>query len=97
MANCSKCGASTTPEDRYCPQCGTQLAPLNPRDTATTQKSLDLSDVRFRLGMVYFRKGFYTRAAELWEKILEERPGDPDLEALINDARSRQETSEETS
>jgi cytochrome c-type biogenesis protein CcmH/NrfG len=54
-----------------------------------TQKALDVTDVRYRLGMVYFKKDQYARAVEIWEKILAERPQDKDLERLIEDARNR--------
>ncbi len=95
MSVCSHCGANHEAEDRYCSQCGKQLSPFNIPGAMTTQKALDISDVRYRLGMVYFRKGLYPRALEIWEKILQDRPGDKDLAALVQDARSRQEASED--
>ena len=61
-----------------------------------TRKSLDVVDVRYRLGMVYFKQGQYKRAAELWEKILQDRPGDQALASQIQDARSRMEGSGRT-
>jgi cytochrome c-type biogenesis protein CcmH/NrfG len=43
--------------------------------------------------MVYFKKEDYLRAAEVWEKVLKERPDDSELRALIQDARSRHQAS----
>lgn len=41
-----------------------------------TRISLNLSDVRFNLGLVYFKKGDHLRAIETWEKELGRRPGE---------------------
>ena len=94
MSNCPECSASHEPEDRYCPQCGHRLQPVDADDMMLTQKALDISDVQYKLGMVYFKKGDHMRAVETWKKALAGRPDDAELEALIQDARSRHEASE---
>ena len=94
MLNCPGCGAEHESEDRYCPQCGGKLSSAPAFDPMRTQQSLSISDVHYKLGMVYFKKGDYLRAAQTWEKALEARPDDGDLKALIRDARSRHGASE---
>jgi cytochrome c-type biogenesis protein CcmH/NrfG len=89
MANCSYCDEELGVGDRYCTRCGRQSASLASEGEVMTQKALDVTDVRYRLGMVYFKKDQYARAVEIWEKILAERPQDKDLERLIEDARNR--------
>ena len=89
MHTCSECGAGYEDEDRYCPQCGNRLAEGNATEAINTQESLDLFDVQYKLGLVYYRKGDYPRAVETWEKVLARRPGDIDLASLVEDARSR--------
>ncbi len=93
MSNCPRCGASREPEDRYCAQCGQRLLPFSAVGAMNTQKTLDIADVQYKLGMVYFKKEDYLRAAEVWEKVLKERPDDSELKALIQDARSRHKAS----
>ena len=94
MPDCPQCGASCEVEDRYCPQCGRRVASADAASTAATRKAMDVTDVQYKLGMVYFRKGDYLRAAETWTKVLKTRPGNEELKALIQDARSRHKASE---
>ena len=88
MSNCSKCGAKYEPEERYCSQCGHRISGSTGGDSVDTQKSLDLSEIQYNLGMVYFKKQEYQRAIETWEKVLERRPDDGELKELIEEARS---------
>jgi len=94
MSTCASCEAELTAEDRYCPQCGKRVVAQAPDSANMTQGAMNLSDVRFKLGMVYFKKGEYARAAEAWEKVLEKNPDNVDLKRLVQDARSRLESSE---
>lgn len=91
MPTCNQCGADYEAGDRYCTRCGQKLSVYDGPEEMATQKALDISDVRYRLGMVYYRQGHYQRAVQIWEKILQERPGDGELEGLIRDARERRE------
>ena len=89
MPNCAQCGAAYESEDRYCPQCGRRLSLLEAEGGVNTQKPLDILEVQYKLGMVYFKKGDYQRAAEALGRVLRERPDDADLKRLVRDARSR--------
>jgi len=93
MSNCPQCGASREPEDRYCAQCGQRLLPFSATGAMNTQKALDIAEVQYKLGMVYFKKEDYLRAVEVWERVLKERPDDRELGMLIQDARSRHRAS----
>ncbi len=52
-----------------------------------TRIALNLSDVRFNLGLVYFKKGDYARAIETWEKELDRGP-DERLTSWIGKAKA---------
>ena len=93
MSNCSECGAKCEPEDRYCPQCGRRMSGSTGGGSVDTQKSLDLSEIQYNLGMVYFKKQEYQRAIETWEKVLGRRPDDGELKRLIEEARSQADLS----
>jgi ABC-type phosphate transport system ATPase subunit len=93
MNACNYCSEDLVSGDRYCTKCGRQSSSLASEGEVTTQKALDVTDVRYRLGMVYYKKNQFSRAIQIWEKILEERPGDRDLDALIQDARRQQQES----
>lgn len=93
MSTCASCDAEFAPDDRYCPQCGKRIERQEVDGANMTQGAMNLSDVRFKLGMVYFKKGEYARAAEAWEKVLANNPDNVDLKRLIQDARSRLESS----
>ncbi|GEM_PF-1303707 len=84
---CPACKTSTDPDDLYCSRCGQRLATPAPKEAvAATQKAMSLSDVRCRLGMIYYRKGDLPRAIETWRKALEAAPEAPDLRAWIERA-----------
>jgi pSer/pThr/pTyr-binding forkhead associated (FHA) protein len=52
-----------------------------------TRMTLNLPDVRFNLGLVYFKKGEFARAIETWEKELSRRP-DERLKSWIGKAKA---------
>ena len=88
MPECPYCKASCEPQDRYCSQCGVRLAEEAFMESgARTQKSLDLVDVHYNLGLVYFKKGRYQEALETWEKGLARDPGNKALQERITEVR----------
>ncbi|MDA0746425.1 MAG: hypothetical protein O2954_07890 [bacterium] len=93
MPTCAHCGMEYENESRYCSRCGRQVSVRGAMEDLATEKALDITDVRYKLGMVFFKQRLYKRAIEVWQKILDEHPGDGDLERLIQDARDRQKTS----
>ena len=92
MPNCPQCGTLHEPEDRYCPRCGNRIVGKSTDQPMSTMKAMNISDVQYKLGMVYFKKGDYLRAAETWEKVLQGRPENATLlKTMIEDAQSRHE------
>ncbi len=84
MPECPSCKTSYDSKDRYCNQCGTRLSQEQFMDSgARTQKALDLIDVHYNLGLVYFKKGQHRQALEIWEKALVRDPGNENLEERI--------------
>ena len=59
-----------------------------------TEEVLSISGIQYRLGVAYFKKGDYLQAAEAWEKVLQGRPEDAELTAMIQDARDRNQAGE---
>ncbi len=92
MTYCPRCSSEHEPEDLYCPQCGQRLSSYDSKEGPIgTQRTMELYGVQYRLGIVYFKKGDYGRALEVWERALRERPNDEELKNLIRDARNRQD------
>lgn len=56
---------------------------------ARTQKSMDLVEIHYMLGLVYFRKGQYQKALETWRLGLERDPGNQALQEHITKVRLR--------
>ena len=94
MPACPHCDTETMPEDRYCPQCGKRIVADDLDNPAMTQGAMDIGDVRFKLGMVYFKKGEHKRAVETWEKVLLDDPDNVELKRLIQATRSQYNISE---
>ncbi len=55
---------------------------------ARTQKSLDLIDVYYNLGLVYFKKEKYAEALDVWEKALVRDPGNAVIAERLLEVRS---------
>ncbi len=94
---CSICSASYQVGDRYCPQCGERCSSAYALEGMSTHRSLNILEIQYRLGMVYFRKGDYVRAVAVWEKVKKGRPRDSRLDGILDDARSRLQESERVS
>lgn len=75
MNTCPGCGKDFVDGDCFCGHCGMNLRRIAIMDSgARTQKSLDLIDVYYNLGLVYLKKEMYVEAQEVWEKALARDP-----------------------
>jgi tetratricopeptide (TPR) repeat protein len=59
---------------------------------ARTHKSLDLVDVYYNLGLVYFKQEQYEEALRTWQKALERDPGNEVLQERIDAAKAQIES-----
>ena len=96
--SCPKCKVSLTPGDRYCPSCGQRLTSASQAsdDGLYTEHALSIADIQYRLAVAYFKKGDYLQAERTLEKLLERRPEDASLRALLLDVLSRLEGSSQS-
>ena len=90
MTRCRKCGSRVEKGDQYCGACGERLMmeELVGPGGRMTQKVMALSDVRYKLGMVYYRKGDVSNAIRIWQKVLEDHPEHEEVRALIAEAEA---------
>lgn len=93
MIQCPRCSALWEPEAKYCGKCGEKL--ISRLDGGVTQKAVDLSDVRYKLGMVYYKKGVFSQAIAMWRKILEDDPDNLDVRSLVEEAERESLRSQE--
>ena len=88
MSSCPKCQAESYPEDRYCHQCGSKLRnSFSTSGGKVTQKAMKVGDIRYKLGMIYFKRGKYQEAVKEWQKLLEEESENIAVRQLIDEAR----------
>ena len=93
MPECHSCQTPHAPEDDYCGQCGANLTAVEYMESgARTQKSLDLVDVYYNLGLVYFKKEQFQEALETWQKGMNRDPGNEALQERIEEAKARLES-----
>lgn len=85
MLTCPECDALVEEGDLYCGRCGSRLSSGGDQRgaAAMTQKSMDVADIRYKLGMVYFRKGSIGQALEIWKKVLLQNPENESLRKLV--------------
>ena len=91
MPECPSCRAPHAAGDRYCGQCGERIADEvgYMESGARTQKSLDLVDIYYNLGLVYFKQEQYREALDTWQKALKLDPGNDALLQRIEEAEVR--------
>jgi predicted amidophosphoribosyltransferase len=90
MPTCPKCQAETLPEDKYCSQCGSKLVrSFQTSGGKATQKAMKTSDIRYKLGMIYFKRKKYQEAINTWQKLLEDESENVAVKQLIDEARKK--------
>lgn len=86
MNICPRCGKSYSSEDKFCGFCGYNLT-VQINSNFVTQRALKVSDIRFNLGLVYFKEGKYSQAIETFEKILKDEPDHLQVQEMLERAR----------
>lgn len=88
MPTCPQCHAETLSESKYCGQCGHKLVrSFQTSGGKVTQKAMKSVDIRYKLGMIYLKRGKYNEAIETWQKLLEEESENVAVKKLIDEAR----------
>lgn len=70
---CDRCGSPTGSKDRFCGFCGYNLTVKNSSDFVTMH-AMNAGNIQFDLGVLYFKKGKYEEALEIFENIRKEKP-----------------------
>lgn len=70
MITCPQCHTPYEPEDKFCGHCGQNLRLGLDERTKNTQHAIDVTEVKYRLGIVYFKKGRLNDAIDLWKQVL---------------------------
>ena len=94
MAECPHCKTPYAEEasHNYCNECGRRLGGTLVMDSgARTQKAMDLIDVHYNLGLVYYKKGQYREALATWEKALARDPDNEMLKEKLEEVKGRLE------
>jgi len=67
---CPRCHAPSEPEDKFCGHCGQDLRLGLDEPSKNTQRAIDVTEVKYRLGIIYFKKGKVNEAIESWKQVL---------------------------
>jgi len=86
IKSCPRCGFAIQPGDFYCGNCGFNIFEKESK-VALTQAELKLDDIRVKLGIVYLKKGEYSKAIETFEKVLLDCPQNLEAQQLLNNAK----------
>jgi cytochrome c-type biogenesis protein CcmH/NrfG len=54
-----------------------------------TQKAMKAEDIRYKLGMIYFKRGKYREAIDTWQKLLEEESNNVAVKQFMDEARKK--------
>ena len=86
MPICPRCGAQCEPEDKHCGQCGQRLFSTITKGKVT-QRALSVLEVRYKLGLIYYKRGELSDAIEIWRKLLEDDPENATVKFLMEKAQ----------
>ena len=89
MPICPRCGVQCEPDDKYCGKCGQRLFSTITKGKAT-QEVLSVAKVRYKLGLIYYKKGDLSDAIEIWQAALEDDPENLAVKLLIEKAQEEQ-------
>jgi tetratricopeptide (TPR) repeat protein len=73
MNVCPRCGKPQLREHRFCGFCGCNLMVENVGDFVT-KIDLNVDDVKFDLGVLYYQEGKYEQASAIFQTILKFKP-----------------------
>ena len=91
MSECPQCRSTVEPEDKFCGQCGCDLH-LAPHPVhSLTAHALDVIEVKYRLGIVYFKKNNLQGAIDLWKEVLALKPDHQEAGDMLKQAEAQQE------
>lgn len=91
MPTCQKCQTVALPDDKFCGHCGYEIHSAATDLHTLTEHSLDVVEVKFRLGMVYYKKDNLESAVALWKEVLELDENHADAILMIESVRSSRE------
>lgn len=83
---CPRCKNLAESCDRFCGRCGYNLSVVPDTDFQTIHAG-KVGDVQFDLGVLYFQKGRFKEALEIFEQIEKENPDN--LQVIIMCERTR--------
>ena len=95
MPICPKCSAEATAEDNFCGQCGHELQLATRTAPTMTEHALDVTEVKYRLGLVYYKKDNIQGAVKLWNEVLSIDPNHRGAKEMMAQAKSQQQTDRE--
>lgn len=94
MSKCPQCQSIVEPEDKYCGQCGYDLH-LTPHPVhSLTEHALDVTEVKYRLGIVYLKKNNLEGAIDLWKEVLALKPDHQEAGDMLKQAEAQQQAEE---
>ena len=70
---CARCGSPVGPNDRFCGFCGYNLTVKN-ESNFVTMHAMNVRDIQFDLGLLYFKEGKFQEALEIFETIKKKKP-----------------------
>lgn len=89
MRECSFCGESARPEDRFCGKCGAELLEHRVADARReTVPLMNAAEVHRKLASVYHRQGNHQRALAALTKSLELEPEHEETLTLVAQVKS---------
>jgi tetratricopeptide (TPR) repeat protein len=84
MPTCPNCHSAAHERDKFCGQCGAHLTPVSTPESTLTEHALNVVEVKFRLGAIYYKKKNYKAAAEMFREVLSFHPEHSDAKIMLD-------------
>jgi hypothetical protein len=94
MSECPQCQSTVKPEDKFCGRCGYNLHLTSHVTPSLTEHALDVTEVKYRLGIVYLKKDNLQGAIDLWKEVLALNPDHQEARDMLKQAEAQQQAEE---
>lgn len=95
MTTCPQCQKPVASDDKFCGHCGHALQRPSGPSNRRTEHAIDVVEVKYRLGMVYYKKNNLPAAIKLWREVLSINPQHQDARAMLKQVNAPEETDKE--
>jgi|AP95_1055475.scaffolds.fasta_scaffold130836_1 hypothetical protein len=96
MSICPGCHTPVPCEDEFCGECGARLQAGSSGSSSLTQHALNVTEVKFRLAGIYYKKGNIKAVIDMCRQVMEVDPNHQEALKMLSQAEQDQPEDRDT-